>query len=319
MPTITLEGTGGFEVRKVFNETSGRALNLTWTDLNVWQAEIPLALGENVIVLQAVDFQGNDLGTIFSPGGDTIKVSHTGTVEAASAHNLIISEIHYHPEGEAEEGEFIELQNVGPHPIDLAGIRFTRGLSWEQPTEAPSILQPGALTLLVKTPANFEAFLGSYGESNLDNGGETLRLVDRAGVLIQELRYNDKLPWPTEPDGSGYSLVYRSGNGTSPYHWRRSSEVGGSPGAAEFRADRYLSHNPLHINDLGQLSFRYPTMSDGLLWNLQASSDLNAWHAVENDLKLISRIEDEALEETILTWNMDKNLTFYRLLLTIQP
>ncbi|NCF90060.1 MAG: hypothetical protein GWQ05_03735 [Verrucomicrobiaceae bacterium] len=60
-------------------------------------------------------------------------------------------------------------------------------------------------------------------------------------------------------------------------------------------------------------------MSDGLLWNLQASSDLNAWHAVENDLKLISRIEDEALEETILTWNMDKNLTFYRLLLTIQP
>ncbi len=319
MPTITLEGTGGFEVRKVFNETSGRALNLTWTDLNVWQAEIPLALGENVIILQAVDFQGNDLGTIFSPGGDTIKVSHTGTVEAASAHNLIISEIHYHPEGEAEEGEFIELQNVGPHPIDLAGIRFTRGLSWEQPTDAPSILHPGALTLLVKNPANFEAFLGSYGESNLDNSGETLRLVDRAGVLIQELRYNDKLPWPTEPDGSGYSLVYRSGNGTSPYHWRRSSEVGGSPGVAEFRADRDLSHNPLHINDLGQLSFRYPTMSDGLLWNLQASSDLNAWHAVENDLKLISRIEDEALEETILTWNMDKNLTFYRLLLTIQP
>ena len=60
-------------------------------------------------------------------------------------------------------------------------------------------------------------------------------------------------------------------------------------------------------------------MSDGLLWNLQASSDLNAWQAVENDIKLISRIEDEALEETILTWNMDKNLTFYRLLLTIQP
>jgi len=172
---------------------------------------------------------------------------------------------------------------------------------------------------LVKDPTHFEAFLGSYGESNLDNGGETLRLEDRSGVLIQELRYNDKLPWPTAPDGSGYSLVHRSGDGTSPYHWRRSSEVGGTPGSAEARSDRALGHSPLHINDLGQLSFRYPTTSDDLLWSLQASPDLNAWHTVENNLKLISRNENNESGDTTLTWDIDKRLTFYRLHLTTRP
>ncbi|MDB4808557.1 lamin tail domain-containing protein [Verrucomicrobiales bacterium] len=318
-PTVTLEGTGWVDVREIRNETTGQPLSLTWTDLNVWQAEIPLTLGENVIALQAVDFQGNDLGTFFSPGADTIKVTHTGTVEAASANNLIISEIHYHPEGETEDGEFIELQNTSPHPIDLAGIRFTKGLSWEQPTDVPTILQSGALALLVKDPTNFEEFLGTYGESNLANSGETLRLEDRAGALIQEIRYNDKLPWPIETDGLGHSLVYRSGDGTSPYHWRSSTEIGGSPGIVELSSDRWVDDSPLNVNDLGQLSFRYPTTRDDLLWTLQVSTDLHAWHTVEEDLELISRFEDEASGDTIITWKPHTKLTFYRLHLRTQP
>ena len=318
-PTVTLEGTGWVDVREIRNEATGQPLSLSWDDLNVWQAEIPLTLGENVITLQAVDFRGNDLGTFFSPGADTIKITHIGTIEAASANTLIISEIHYHPEGETEEGEFLELQNISHHPIDLAGIHFTKGLSWEQPIDAPSILQPGALALIVKNPIGFEEVLGSYGDFNLANSGETLRLEDRAGALIQEIRYNDKLPWPTETDGLGYSLVYRSGDGTSPYHWRSSSEIGGSPGTAEISSDRWVGENPLQVDDLGQLSFRYPTTTDRLHWTLQASADLHSWHMIEEDLELVSRNKDEASGDTILTWEPDPSHTYYRLHLETYP
>ncbi len=39
---------------------------------------------------------------------------------------LRISEIMFHPDTE-EAAEFIELRNIGPEPLDLAGIRFTAG------------------------------------------------------------------------------------------------------------------------------------------------------------------------------------------------
>ncbi|MEM7384403.1 MAG: lamin tail domain-containing protein, partial [Verrucomicrobiota bacterium] len=312
-PVITLEGTGGFKVRSVRNETTGQPLDLRWKGLNEWEAEIPLATGDNVINLQAFDFRGNPIGSIFSPGTDRITVTNSGTVEAASSRNLIISEIHYHPGGETEDGEFIELLNTGHSPIDLAGIRFTRGVAWEQPTEPPSIIQPGARVLLVNNPATFESVFGSYGDSNLANGGEMLRLEDRVGNLIQELRYNDRLPWPVEADGLGHSLVFRSGDGTSPYHWRRSAEIGGSPGTEDSRSDRRLEERPLRVDDRGRLQFRYPTMADQIEWTLQGSRDLEAWEVVEKQLHLESRIEDDESGDTILRWTPDPDLFYYRI------
>ncbi|MGY8687907.1 MAG: CotH kinase family protein [Verrucomicrobiales bacterium] len=126
-PSILLEGNGWVDVRNIRNESSGAFLDLIWTSVNEWQAEIPLTLGDNELRLQAVDFQGQDLGSIFSPGEDTITVNHTGTVEAASAENLRISELHYHPSN--EEAEFIELQNMGSGPIDLRGVQFTHSMA----------------------------------------------------------------------------------------------------------------------------------------------------------------------------------------------
>nr|MBR9811954.1 hypothetical protein [bacterium] len=47
----------------------------------------------------------------------------------ASANNLIISEIFYHPAGDSELAEYIELMNIAGESISLAGVVFTGGIS----------------------------------------------------------------------------------------------------------------------------------------------------------------------------------------------
>src|SRR5206468_1674103 len=77
----------------------------------------------------------------------------------------------------------------------------------------------------------------------LQDSGEKLRLerpdaprVDTNGVaaipyiLVDEVRYNDKLPWPTGADGSGPSLQRRApfAYGNEPTNWFASGITAGA-------------------------------------------------------------------------------------------
>lgn len=177
----------------------------------------------------------------------------------ATAENLVISEIHYHPArpsvAEMEAGftdsgdfEFVELLNTGDHKISFGGLRFSAGEDglgigyvfdegrlWSAP--------PGGRLVIVKNEAAFAmrygrdiAVAGSY-TGNLANSGDTLRLVKISGPVILELTYTDTRPWPEEPDGSGRSLTLLGGSSnpafTAPEAWRASVAVGGSPGTSD--------------------------------------------------------------------------------------
>ena len=71
----------------------------------------------------------------------------------------------------------------------------------------------------------------------LDNGGETVTLKAGAGAaVVFSLTYSDQSPWPAGADGLGRSLVPGENGPTDPadpLHWRASSSLGGSPGAAD--------------------------------------------------------------------------------------
>ncbi len=167
--------------------------------------------------------------------------------------NLVISEIHYNPSQpttaaelavstENDDYEFIELLNVGSDPLDLTDVRFTKGIDFD--FDPGTILAAGARILVVKNIAAFEArygtglpVAGSYGEQNLSNGGENLKLSLGAGMAIHEFVYDDGLPWPPPADGDGYSLVLID-PGSLPVHgdpakWRLSRIPGGSPGSSD--------------------------------------------------------------------------------------
>jgi hypothetical protein len=171
--------------------------------------------------------------------------------DPADATNLIITELHYGPlppntaVGELpldkEDFEFVEMRNVGPREIDLSGVKFTRGVTFDFTGSPVRYLQPGDYVLVVK---NVDAFrsrygvvptvAGSYGSSNFANGGERVTLVSALGANIFDFTYASASPWPTSPRGTGPSLVPIDPHAdlNNAANWRASLEIGGSPGHA---------------------------------------------------------------------------------------
>ena len=128
--TATLSGDGWVDVRS-FRLAGGGVLDATWSDNNSWQLTIPVSLGANTITIEALNFSGNVIGT------ESITINNSGSVEPASAANLAISEIMYHPgaptPSEISSGftddvafEFIELMNIGDNEVDLTGVQFNQ-------------------------------------------------------------------------------------------------------------------------------------------------------------------------------------------------
>jgi len=149
--------------------------------------------------------------------------------------DLLISEIMYHPgEGGAE---FIELSYSGNRNIHIGGVSFTDGIDFDF---APgTIISPGQVLVLARSAVAFNAaypdvaLAGTY-DGRLDNAGERVVLSYSDGRSLVELRYDDDVPWPTEADGLGHSMVLgHLQDPGDPLSWCASPEVGGSPGAVE--------------------------------------------------------------------------------------
>ena len=177
--------------------------------------------------------------------------------EAASASNLVISEIQYNPENpslpaelaispDKDEYEFIEIQNISPTAsVDLTGIRFTAGITTN--ALGNQVLQPGERAVFIKNTAAFNLryaalspaprVLGIYTGS-LNNQGEQLILNSASGGVIRDFTYDDNAPWPESPDNSGVSLSLinpmSNPNHALPTSWRGSTSIGGSPGTSSF-------------------------------------------------------------------------------------
>ncbi|MBX3427841.1 MAG: CotH kinase family protein [Pirellulales bacterium] len=173
----------------------------------------------------------------------------------ASAANLRITEIHYHPADPTpaelalapgivdNDFEFVELRNISAEAISLSGVRFTEGIGFDFTLGGVAVLQPGQSVLIVGNPAAFAARYGTdlsiAGQftGRLDNSGERLKLVDANDQVIHDFVYDDAPPWPTAPDGDGPSLEVVSvwGNYGQGANWRASAVLHGSPGAQPWR------------------------------------------------------------------------------------
>ncbi|MDB2673544.1 lamin tail domain-containing protein [Akkermansiaceae bacterium] len=163
------------------------------------------------------------------------------TAPPASAENLVISEIYYHPSGDPEVTEYLELMNISGETISLAGAVFNGGITFAFPDDA--VLGAGERLILVADLDGFEAAFGNglpvagtYA-GRLDNGGETISLLATEGAVIQNFQYDDRAPWPLPADGDGFSLslIAPAGNPDpgEAANWRSSLVAGGSPGVSD--------------------------------------------------------------------------------------
>ena len=175
---------------------------------------------------------------------------------------IIISEIMYHPPTNGD-AEYVELQNIGGSPVTLydasTGVawRFVDdkddiGIEYHFPTAAPATVAAGEKVLLVKNKAAFESeFLGGsdistltvqwfeWTDGSLSNGGEKPEIqlpgdvdefLTRYYIRVDRVSYDDTVPWPTEPDGAGQSLIRISNTayGNDVVNWQAATPSPGS-------------------------------------------------------------------------------------------
>jgi hypothetical protein len=269
-PTMVISGTAWVDVKEMRLAGSTQPLAVTWTGTQTWQTTVTIAPGPNAITINAFNAQGVQVGT------DTVNITGTGTLVPATAANLVISEIMYHPGPlsmaelnagftDPEAFEFLELMNISPTDfITLAGVRFTMGVTFNF---ANVTMAPGARALLVGNQAAFVqrygnglTILGQYQPAKfLANSGDRLQLLDAQGQVIRDFSYDDNPPWPESPDGLGYSLVLINPM-TNPNHaiaanWRASVALNGNPGSSDattFAGDPNGDDNGDGINNLTQ-------------------------------------------------------------------
>ncbi|MEM7235270.1 MAG: hypothetical protein AAF517_24045, partial [Planctomycetota bacterium] len=229
-----------------------------------------LRVGQNVLALHGLNVSAGssdflcsaELRGATSSEHSTI-LSESSLVKARALHNsewsalheaqfivggpskLRVSEIMYNPprpilgEIDADEFEFLELENTGTETIRFDGVRIEGGIDFDFADSAVTELGPGQLLVIVR---NLERFRSRYpndqivvaGEyrNRLGNGGDLVRIVGPLGDVL-EFDYEDV--WHPATDGEGRALVAvdtsddPSGASDAAY-WRESLALLGSPG-----------------------------------------------------------------------------------------
>ena len=190
----------------------------------------------------------------------TIAVFAAAALPAAfAAAELIITEIHYHPnETNDPTGiqKYIEVKNIGDEAQNMTGYTFS-GIG-DVDYINQSVIQPGGFLVIAR--GNGSGFTNKFGfapgatfSGNLSQKGETIKIVTPApeektvfsvsywdGGDATEAGEEDRPLWPSNPDedDSDYTLVpLRADVNPDPddfRNWRPSiSADGGSPGADE--------------------------------------------------------------------------------------
>ena len=213
---VSLSGTAPFAVKTI--TINGVARLITWTSVSNWTVRVPLEQTVNAITIAAYDGHGAPL-----PGSTRqILIQYSGPL-ASPEGSVVLNEILYHPV--VPDASFIEIFNTSTNlTFDLSNWRL-RGADFTFPEGA--FITNRQYLLLVKNRAVFSQVYGSSnfitGEFNgqLDHGGETLTLerplarVTTNGampetnivyVVVDRVKYDDQLPWPSRADGAGPSL-----------------------------------------------------------------------------------------------------------------
>lgn len=197
--------------------------------------------------------QGNYRGMLSSRGETLTLHDPTGTLRDSvswaadltdAQRYLRVSEVMYHPalppasDLTEDRLEFVELKNIGPSSLDVAGTFFTSGIVFTNPAV---VLPAGGYLVVASDPAEFARQYDTNGmmvvgpfNGYLSNGNDELELEDSRGETIQRFGYNDD--WHPNTDGDGFSLTLVDPGNTNlsvwgeKASWRPSRNLGGSPG-----------------------------------------------------------------------------------------
>jgi hypothetical protein len=171
---------------------------------------------------------------------------------AARAGDVVINELMYHPPGEREDLQYIELFNRGAETVDLSGWSFRKGVRFEFASGVK--LAPGGFVVIARDKRAFArhytngiVLVGDF-EGKLSHNGEEITLANRDGTTVDSVHYGDHGTWPHGADGYSPSLerICPASASDEPGNWAASRmpenvRSAGTPGRTN---DSYSANLP---------------------------------------------------------------------------
>jgi hypothetical protein len=144
---------------------------------------------------------GSDNGTV-SPMGS---LYHNDTAEPS----LMFSYIYCDAENNPGHSEFLGITNPASDAVDMMGYKITMGIDYV--FKEPLTIGPGETIFLVKDlsvtpPESYNGQVFQWSSGNLANEGEAVRLVDKQGMVLDQVIYSDEQPWPDYSSAGGAVL-----------------------------------------------------------------------------------------------------------------
>ena len=152
--------------------------------------------------------------------------------------SLVINEINYNSADSFNPGDWVEFYNPHDYPLDITGWTFKDEDDQHMFIfpEGTVLDSKGYLVVCEDTGVFSDLFPQvENAAGNMDFGlsgsGELIRLFDASGTLVDTVRYDDKYPWPTGPDGDGptLELIHPALDNALASSWAASA-VHGTPG-----------------------------------------------------------------------------------------
>jgi len=224
------------ETLKIFNYLKNPVITFAYSDSIPWP--------------ECADGWGRTL-EIIDPGGDVndpenwgcgCMLGTPGGPHSNCTESIIFSEINYNSADWADAGDWVELFNSSDETVTLTGWKFSDSddshlfLLQNEATIHPQEYLV-LFSNLQKFNSQFPYVTNKTGpfDFGLSGDGEAIRIFNGEGKLHFSMFYQDTFPWPTDPDGEGFTLELLDENGDfcNGNNWFAGCP-GGSPGEAYF-------------------------------------------------------------------------------------
>jgi len=207
--------------------------------------------------------------------GDNIKAVFVPKIKGDT---LVINEINYNSSPDFDPGDWVELYNPQPYPVDVTNWVFKDEdnlHTYAIPTG--TVMQTYDYLVLCTDTTLFRSkfpgvskFRGPLG-FGFSGSGELLRLYNPDELLIDTVHYDDSAPWPTGPDGHGSTLelINPGMDNALAQSWKASLAPHGTPGEGNsisvkvpntgdgfFNSGLWIYPNPMHTSALVTMQSR---------------------------------------------------------------